>query len=106
MGKACAERAALRALIRAESFWMLNLTKQTFESRAEDCKNLGRVLDLIGEASRRSSLGIDIGGYRKAVAEMEGFFSVGSGSVKAWPLLYSAFCRQQKKFRHEAASVH
>jgi len=49
-------QAALLYLMQAERLWMLRLSKQTMPSRAEDCKNLATVLDLISEAAGLCSL--------------------------------------------------
>jgi hypothetical protein len=90
---------AMHHLIRAERLWMLNLSKQTFPSRAKDCQQLGTVLDLISKGSERHPSRIDTEEYRKAVAEMERFFSSTEKASKNWPLIYSNFSELRKQFR-------
>ncbi len=94
-------QAALRHLIQAERLWMLRLSKQTMSSRAEDCKNLGTVLALIGEAAEHCSLRIKTAEYRNAAVELEHFFLSRKSSSKHYPQIYSMFVKQRKQFRLE-----
>jgi hypothetical protein len=91
-------RSALRHLIRAEKLWMLRLSKQTIASRAEDCRNLGEVLDLIAQAARHCGVKIETRDYREAVTGMEQFFS-SPGSPTDYSRIYLHFRSRQKQFR-------
>jgi hypothetical protein len=92
-------RAALQHLIQAEKLWMLRLSKQTMTSRAEDCRNLVKVLELISEAAKHCSLEIRTTEYRKAASEMERFFSIEKRHSGDYPKLHSAFTELRKQFR-------
>ena len=95
-------RVALQQLLQAERLWMLRLSKQTMTSRAEDCRNLVRVLELIGEAARHCSLEINTTEYRKAASEMERFFSIEKRSSGEYPKIHSTFAELRKRFRIES----
>jgi len=96
---------ALQHLIQAERLWILRSSKQTMQSRAEDYKNLGMVLDLIGETAGHCSLKIDASEYRKAISEMERFFSNNRRSFRDYPKIYLTFTRLQKQFRAEIKRI-
>jgi hypothetical protein len=95
-------RAALQHLIQAERLWMLRLSKQTMTSRAEDCRNLVKVLELISEAAGHCSLEIKTTEYRKAASEMEQFFSNEKRSSGDYSKIYSTFTELRKQFRIES----
>ena len=96
--------AALRHLIRAERLWMLRLSKQTMVSRSEDCRNLGKLLELISEASQQCSQKLETAEYRKAASEMERFCS-NEESSKHYPQVHSTFEKLRKKFRLDTKNV-
>jgi hypothetical protein len=95
-------RAALQHLLQAEKLWMLRLSKQTMASRAEDCRNLVKVLELISEAAVHCSLEIKTAEYRKAASEMERFFSIEKRSSGDYPKIHSTFAELRKQFRIES----
>ncbi len=97
--------AALRHLVRAERLWMLRLSKQTMSSRAEDCKNLGVVLDLISQVAGYCSVKIETKEYREAANELELFFSIGKKNSGNYPEIYSAFRELQKQFRSSVRKI-
>ncbi|WCJ60944.1 hypothetical protein NXS98_07445 [Fontisphaera persica] len=98
--------AALWHLLLAEKRWMLRLSKQTMKSSAEDCRNLMRVLELIGEAARHCSLDIETSGYWQAANEMEQFFLSKKRSSRNYPSVYNHFREQQKRFRANMKNIH
>jgi hypothetical protein len=98
-------QAALRHLIQAEKLWMLRLSKQTMPSRAEDCRNLVKVLELISEAAGHYSLEIEMVEYRKAANEMERFFSIEKGPSRDYAQICSTFAELRKQFRDCSSKV-
>jgi hypothetical protein len=98
-------RTALRHLLQAEKLWMLRLSKQTMQSRAEDCKNLVKVLELISEASRHCSLEIETADYRRVAGELEQFFSIEKRPARDYPKIHSTFAELRKKFRVDTKHI-
>ena len=96
---------AMHHLMRAEGFWMLNVSKQTFPSRAKDCQQLGTVLDLIAKGLEHCSPNIDAREYRKVVAEMELFFSCNERFPRDYPQIYSNFSQLRKQFRDKMKNL-
>jgi hypothetical protein len=97
--------AALRHLIRAERLWMLRVSKQTMSSHAEDCRNLGNLLEVISEAAQECSQKIETAEYRKAAGAMEGFFSNEKMLSKDYSRVYSTFEKLRKKFRLDTRNI-
>ena len=99
-------RRAIDNLLRAERFWMLNTSKQTPVSRANDCRRLAQVIEMIGEASKKRSISIDISAYRNVLTDMEEFFlNQSPGSAVQWPHLYSKFRDVRKRFHANTRSL-
>jgi hypothetical protein len=98
-------QAALRHLIQAEKLWMLRLSKQTMPSRIDDCKQLGRMLDLISEAAGHCAVKIEVEEYRDAIGEMECFFSNENRPDRGYSEIYSKLKSAQRKFRCNAKDI-
>jgi hypothetical protein len=98
-------RSALRHLIHAERLWMFRLSKQTTQSRIEDCRNLGMVLDLLGRVAEHCSLIIETKRYREAPNDMQRFFLSDKTLREDYPTVYSSLIAIQKDFRRKARNL-
>jgi len=71
-------------------------------SRAEDCRHLVKVLEMISEAAGHCSLEIKTTEYRRAASEMERFFSIEKRCSGDYPRIHSTFAELRKQFRIES----
>jgi hypothetical protein len=97
---------AINNFLRAERLWMLNTSKQTFTSRANDCRRLARIVEMMGEAASNCSITVDTNGYQSVLKEMEQFLLNQSPAAAAqWPNLYSRFRAARKRFHAETRTL-
>jgi hypothetical protein len=96
---------ALRLLVRAEQLWMLNATRQTKASHLQDCQRLASVLGLIAEVSFFTSSKIDTEEYRQSAEEMNRYFMTAGRSLKGWPVVYSKYLENRRRFRPTALRI-